>query len=213
MKKIDSQALEIANKALGITGAGSLVTELADGVVDQSLDVVPIVRRSRTLGRSEGIFTALMFNEHTGATTLTSSINPFEVGALGFPLFPSPIPENLDLWILATAVNRTSGSGTLKFAFYIDYPTSQLAFGVDDGGSQITDTPGFPVAMGDALLSAGQTIGRDVNNGGYIGRVGLRLPRSLVSLRFVSVSNATSSYQGMLVLGLFPVALGQDGIL
>ncbi len=34
MKKIDSDALGVLNKALGLSGVGSRVTELADGVGD-----------------------------------------------------------------------------------------------------------------------------------------------------------------------------------
>ena len=74
MKRIDSDALGILTKALGLTGAGSQLTELADGVVDQALDVVPIVRRGRVIGASEGLFTAIMRNVHTDAETLTTGI-------------------------------------------------------------------------------------------------------------------------------------------
>ena len=59
MKKIDSQALDVLQKALGLSGPGSPITELTDGVVDQVLEVGGVIRRSRTQAGTEGIHAAV----------------------------------------------------------------------------------------------------------------------------------------------------------
>jgi len=212
-KKVDSQALGILNKALGLTGAGSPVTELADGVVDQTLDVGPIVRRSRTLGVSEGIFTALLLNEHAGAGTLSNEINPYEAGALARAPFPSPVPQNFDLWLLSATLQRESGTGSQLSALFINHSPSQLAFTRDDGGSAFTDTPLMPVMSWDTLITVSQNNARTagVSNTGP-GHIGIRLPRNIVGIRFVSVASAIADYQCMMTIGMFPVGLGQDGL-
>jgi len=217
-KKIDSDALQILTKALGLTGAGSPVTELLDGVVDQSLDVAPIVRRSRTQGVTSGIYTGLMENNHSAGDTETSQFAPYAGGTVvTFPPFPAVMPLQFDIWLLAATFTRTSGTGTVTCGLAVTYPTQQLGFGVDDAGAVHTDTPQFPVAFADTVVNWGGGVlvrCAGVTDGFY--PIGMRLPRpagpGALTLDFSSVSSAAAIYQCMVFLGVFPVSLGQDGL-
>jgi len=217
-KRIDSDALSVVNAALGLTGAGSPMTELTDGVVDQALDVAPIVRRSRTLKPSEGIFTGLFQNNHGAADTQTSIFVPYSAGTvLTFAPYPAVMPPQFEVWVLAATVTRTSGTGTFTGGLSISFPTSQLGFGVDEAGVQVTDTPLFPIAFFDTVVNwGGGVLGRTagVTDGYY--RIPIRLPRPRLvgglDLRFSTVASAIAVYQCMVVLGVFPVSLGQDGV-
>jgi len=212
-KKIDSDALGILTKALGLTGAGSPITELEDGVVDQVLDVVPIVRRGRTQEPSSGIYTAIMQNVHGGATTLTTQVNPYAVGTGVIPPYPDPLPPQFDLWILSATVRRQSGAATVQASLHIQYGTRQQGWGVDDSGVAVAGSAPVPIAYWDALVST-QTTFALLNgaNGPYAHR-GIRVPRAPnLNLEFTTVASAVGTFNCELVLGVFPVSLGQDGI-
>ena len=212
-KRVDSDALGILNKSLGLTGAGSPVTELQDGVVDQVLEVGPIVRRGRTQEPSSGIYTAVMQNVHSAATTITTQVDPYAVGVGVIPPYPDPLPPQFDLWLLSATVRRQSGAATVQASLHIQYGTRQQGWGVDDSGVAVAVSAPVPIAYWDALVST-QTTFALLNgaNGPYAHR-GIRIPRAPnLTLEFTTVSSATGTFNGELVLGVFPVALGQDGI-
>jgi len=218
MKKIDSDALGDLTKALGLTGRGAPVTELTDGIVDQALEVGPIIRRGRTLAGSQGIFTAILQNEHTDAETISNSIDPYKVpAAIAIPPYPpSPMPAQFDVWLLRAAVRRVSGSSTLRAVLQYQYPPSNQGWGVTDSGVAVVSNPVYNLAYWDAVIQVG--------TGNNFGGLALaeqplaqmrpfRLPRNVDGpLIFISISSLTSVFQCQLVLGVFPIALGQDGI-
>lgn len=216
-KLIDSDALGELTKALGLTGSGAPVTELADGVVDQALDVVPIIRRGRTLAPSGGLFTGIMSNEHTGATTITTNINPFAPGAaLALPPFPPTIPPQFDLWLLNATVRRQSGTGTLAAAMFFQPGARNQGWGVDDGGAQVVQQDIQCLAYWNTVFAANTVFAYFASTLGPLMQIGMRLPRGTAAfppmLRFVSISSLTSTYNLSINFGLFPVTLGQDGL-
>lgn len=215
MKKIDSDALGVLNKALGLTGSGSPITELADGIVDQALDVVPAIRRGRTQAGSEGIYTAIMQNVHPGADVLTTQVDPYEVGATArIAPYPDPMPAQFDIWLLSAAMRRVSGAGSLNGGtLSLQYGSAQQGWGIDDSDVAVVESAPVHLAFWDALGSVGITFG--ILNGarGPFARLGIRLPRSVNgNLIYRTESSAAATFQCQLQLGVFPTSLGQDGL-
>lgn len=218
MKVVDSQALGMVQKALGVTGSSPGVTEFLDRTLDQTLDVTPIVRRSRTLGLSAGIHMATLRNIHTDAESLASNWEPYHSGVGVRSPWPDPVPDTFDVWLLAAAVRQNSGSGTFLGALTINYPLAALAFGIDDSGVAIAATSETGLVVWDSVVTAGPVMGLK-EDGQPWARLGIRIPRYVfpttaaeVSLVFRSTSSLTATFDLQLTMGLFPVGLGQDAI-
>lgn len=216
MKRIDSDALSILTKSLGLEGMGSQVTELNDGVVDQALSVNDVVRRGRTLGPTGGLFIGLLRNNHAGADSLTATVNPFNVTtALAFPPFPSPIPEQFDLWLLQANVGVV-GAGSMTAALFVNFPAASFGFSVTNAGGQVAAAvTSHPVAFWDAVVTENVIFGLLNGARGPQREIGIRLPRSgLTQLIFASTAAGAGArtFDLRMVLGLFPVSLGQDGL-
>jgi len=216
MKLIDSDALGDLTKALGLTGAGSRVTELSDGVVDQALDVVPVIRRGRTIGQSQGLFTGNLQNAHTDAETITNNIDPYAPGAtFVVPPFPAIVPAQFDVWLINCTLRRQSGSGTLNAGLFYQPPAQNQAWGKTDGGAAQTQQDMQALAYFNTVFALNTVFGYFASTSGPLMPLGMRLPRGTAAsnglLRFVSISSATSVYNLSINMGLFPVSLGQDG--
>jgi len=218
MKKVDSQALGTVQKALGLTGSGAPSTEFLDGTVDQVLDVASMVRRGRTLSPSAGIFLATLQNVHGAAETLFSQWEPYQGGTGTRAPFPDPVPDTFDIWLLAAAVRQESGTGTFTGILTIDYPLAALGFGVDDSGAAIAATNAMGLVFWDSVVAQGPTVGLKEDGQPWT-RIGMRIPRYVfpatanqVSLVFNSTSSAIATFRCQLLMGLFPVGLGQDAI-
>ena len=216
MKRIDSDALGVLNKALGLSGRGSPVTELTDGIVDQALDVAPIVRRGRTLAGNQGIFTAVLRNIHTGATTVSNSIDPYKVPSTGLIApYPSPMPDLFDVWLLQAAMRRESGSGSINGLLQYQYSAANQGWGVDNTGAAVVGSDPVALAHWDAVATVGTNIFGVLTSADQPLSAArpFRLPRGVDGpLIFTTASSAISTYDCQLTLGVFPVSLGQDGI-
>jgi len=220
MKRLDSQALGDLNRALGLTGAGSPVTELTDGVVDQILSVNEVVRRGRTQGGTEGLYTAVMVNAHVGATSLTVSVDPYNVAvANALPPYPTPMPRGFDVWLLQASIREHSGGpSTIDATLSIDYSNDQQGWGQDNGGSFVLSSQAHRLGFWDAITTVGTDFAILAGSEQPTIYPNLRLPRgarpgaSTTRLIFISTSSATVRYDCQLLLGVFPAALGQDGI-
>jgi len=212
VKKVDSDALGILTKALGLTGAGSPITELADGVVDQVLSVNEIARRSRTQADLGGIYTGILENNHLIADTVTTSININRMAAdLAIPPFPDPMPPQFDVWLLGATLIQLSGSGTLQGALMIRFANSQQGFGVNQAGAAVVDQENVVVASWDIVSTILTTFGLQGGVRTPFARIGMRLPRHVdTRLQFTTISSAAVVFSCQLLMGVFPVALGQD---
>ena len=216
MKKIDSDALNVLTKALGLTGRGAPVTELTDGLVEQTLDVVPVIRRGRTLAGSQGIFTAVFNNEHTDAETIANSIDPYKVpAAVAIAPYPAPaMPQQFDVWLLAAHMIRVSGSSTIRAMLQYQYPPTAQGWGVTDSGVAVVANPPVTLAYWDSAITIGTTtFGALALAEQALAQIHpIRLPRAVDGpIIFTSVSTLTTVMQCQVVLGVFPIALGQDG--
>ncbi len=210
VKKVDSQALGIVNKALGLTGAGAPDTEFLDGVVDQVLPVGELIRRGRVLAGTDGIFTPTLRVNLSGAATDGTTVDPYRIGTTNrVAPYPAIVPNSLDVWLLGASVRQVSGTGTLNGVLSITVTTTQQGFGQDNAGLLVLVDQRIRLAFWDAIGSDGSNFGI-LNELGTHKRLGIRLPRSTTEILFRVTSSATSSWDCQLVLGLFPVALGQD---
>lgn len=214
VKKIDSQALELANRALGLTGAGSRVTELNDGIVDQTLSVGDIVRRSRVLGLT-GIFNGVLRNINLGSDTITTSITPYAIGTVaGVAPWPNPIPPGFDLWILYATVRIFSGAPlTGQATLNVRYAANQ-GFGIDSAGAQVLTAQDQRLAYWDVFVTLGTVFGIQNAVAGPLAKLGIRLPADAgTQINFITAQGAAAcGFELQMAIGMFPTALGQDGI-
>jgi len=210
MKQIDSQALGILNKSLGLTGAGSQITELMDGVVDQVLDIGPCVRRGRTQAGTGGIYTVRTRNTHTDASSLTSTINPFNPTTTQIAPYPLIMPDTFDIWLIDAQVSHISGStATISAALILTYPA--IMMGVSGVGPGTAAASNHTLAHWDALVTENVTFAVLAGDRGPRAVFNLRLPRNLATaFVFASTSVLTAAFQLEMTFGVFPIALGQD---
>ena len=125
------------------------------------------------------------------------------------------MPAQFDVWLLQAAMRRVSGSSTIRAFLLYDYSDANQGWGVADDGDAVVGVPAFVLAYWDAAINIGT-----VTTGGLaLAEQPLapfrpfRLPRGVDGpITFLSVSTLTAVFQLQLVLGVFPISLGQDGI-
>jgi len=216
-KQITSQALELMTKALGLSGTGEQRTELLDGMVEQVIDITPVVRRSRTLAGTEGIMFGVLRNVHTDAESLVTTIDPYRVGATAAVApYPPVVPDSLEVWILGATVARASGGGTLSAL--LDIQMRPQAFGIDDSGVAVVTGPAQPLAHWDTIVTEGFPFGILAGSDQPFAKIGLRVPRLTTGagngplLTFRTTSSLTMTIQCVIAIAFTPIALGQDAV-
>lgn len=209
MQSVNSQALGLTNRALGITGQPSRRTQFLDGELVQVFDVAAVARRSQTPADSEGVFSAVMRNVHGAADTISTTVDPFNVTTGRIGAYPGPVGRNFDVWLLGASVARVSGAGTLLARLMLRTNDATQGWGIDDQGVAIADAPTFPIGFWDSVES---TFGFGLRDGAnpYI-PLGIRMVRGQ-NLQYTSVSSAVETDQAQLTLGVYPVTLGQDAL-
>jgi len=215
VQRIDSQALGILTAALGLSGDGAQVTELNDATVEQALEIGPIVRRSRTLAGSEGLFVGFMENVHGAGGGQQSSITPYDFAAANAHApYPSRVPASLEIWLLGASMEQSAGALTTINGNL--YASGHLqSFGVDQLGADVTQL-GFLNLVHFNLVTEdlGFTtlVGSLGTDGPAFQPIGIRLPRQgNPTLIWSTNAGAASTFSLSIYMGLFPVALGQDG--
>lgn len=212
MKTVTSDALETIDKALGITGAATPgSTEFEDKILQQTVDVNPYARRGRTLSNTTGLFSAMLRNVHTVDEVITTTVNPY---ALLAGTNRAPYPERVnemqfDVWLIAAVCEFISGSGTIAAVLRYQPNGANLAWGVDDSGNTLTGATDFTLAFWDTFQTIGGFTFALQEQGGPTAFPGIRI-RPGTRLIFVSDSSAALTVQCNLILGTYPVSLGQD---
>ncbi len=213
MKTVDSQALGIVTRALGMTGAGAPLTEFLDGELLQTLDVGQLVRRGRTLAGSSGIFMGAMRNNHAGADSQSSVISPYNVPTGAIAPYPAVMPRGFDIWLLAAQAEQISGTGTFSGALFVTM-RGQQGFGIDQAGAAVVRDSVMLLAFWDSVVTEAREFG--LLGGQFpFQAINLRLPRSTAAapgteLTWATTSSAAAVFDVQLVLGVFPISLGQD---
>lgn len=210
VKRIDSDAMGVITRSLGLSGGGSQVTELLDETVDQTLDITQLVRRGRTLAASEGVFGASILNEHTGAqATIATTVDPWNLAGSEVAPFPAAISRAFDLWLLYISAFTSSGPGSFDSAdITVLIPATNRAFGA-------AGATGMRVVAYNAeiALVGGTMLSQSSDPIGIPQRAGLRIPRN-ATLRWRTRNGGATSpkFQVDMFLGLYPIALGQDAL-
>jgi len=213
---IDSEALVYLKRILSMPGAGSSETVLDDGNVTQVLDILPIVRRSLTPIESGGIFVGMMENVHGGADDEASEIDPYAPGACAIGGYPPDVREGLDVWLLRADVRRTALAGELTGG-QLRFDTSIEAQGwaIDDAAACLLGQGDQSVLAQwgniDTTVNGGIHPAAEVGTGALYVKVGVRIRRGL-RLRFDTTSAGAATFRLVMLIGLFPEALGQDAV-
>lgn len=213
--EIDSSALLILNRALGLAGVGSQTSILDDGNVNLVMEISEIVRRSRSLAGTTGWFTCIMRNSHPAAGALNTTVNPYNVagGSNTLP-YPDPVPIGLDFWILGASCARNAGTGTLDGGVLQFAPDNlNMGWGIeDDGTTPIILAGAIDLAFWDGWdTSTGQPVGQNSISGATYQRIMMRIPRGVGTLRWFSdVAGAAADADVRMVCALLPESLGQD---
>ena len=224
-KLIDSDALGTLTKSLGLSGAGAPETELDDGTVHQTLDITGSVRRGRSLAGSDGMFVFMLLNTHVAPGTLLTSFYPYNADrfadGIAQPPYPAPMPAQFDVWLLGASMTRFEAVGNLIEASLL-LRGIQPAGGVSGLSTPVTVTgTSFYVARWPGPII-------DTLNGDYaplgdltiFRKIGVRIPRlapaaaGQAEIRFESNTDlvGTVNFACIVLIGVFPIGLGQDGI-
>jgi hypothetical protein len=214
MREVDTDALRAVAGSLGVqnpvTAVGQVVFD--DENLQQVLVVNDLIRRGRTFAKSEGLWTGRIINSHTDAESIATTVDPYAVSS---PLagYPSPLPAGFDVWLL-DVLAVANATGVLDNAppawAYIQYPATSMAFG---GTAQLV-TMALKVWDTDNTLSGGAVVLRTAGVNQYISsgntQLPVRIPRGAV-IGWNSTSLITGTLTLLLLLGVFPSGLGQDG--
>lgn len=211
MKNVDSDALRTVNKALGLTGSdSSSKTELLDSELVQTLDISTLARRGRTQAETQGVYLARMQNVHLSANTQATAVSPYNPDVNVFAPYLDPVPDRFDVWMLAAWVVQTSGAGTISAILTVVYPGSALGWGRDQSGADVTGVLEVPLAFWDTLQTETVEFATNGAASPYV-KIGMRMQRTLAMfVRFRSTSSAAATFDCQMLLGVFPVGMGQD---
>lgn len=199
-------------------GALAADADLDDAVVQQTLDMVPFVRRGGAIQAFDGIFTGTIENDHVGpgATSVTTDIDPYNAGGSAFAPFPAEVSREFDVWILGGSAVVSAGAQSITDGF-MALISPVAANGFATGGSQIsflqllqTFDNVFVFGTGQAFLAKAASL--EPSDSGTILATSipaLRVPRGY-QIRFSTTAPGVSTYIAQMLIGLFPVGLGQD---
>jgi len=208
-QQIDSAALGLITRVLRLGGGDGAAAFLDDDNVSQVLNLNPIIRRSPSLV-GEGWFYGIMKNRHAGADNEVSLIDVYNpIGARNG--YPNPIPNTLDVWLLSVQGRRVSGAGALTAAALDLLPVAdQQGWGVNDGGDPVETASRMVLARWDSLETTMTNLQFFITEQGEPSvPIGIRVPRG-ADLEFSSFSGGAANFDLQLMLGVFPLALGQD---
>jgi len=212
LQRIRSDALRFVDRALGISDKGAPVTEIEDGRLIQQLDVSGLIRRGRSLAGSTGIFNGLMSNTHAVADTQQSIISPYNVTTGAIAPYPVPVPDDFDIWLLEASCEQESGTGTFAGGLFVDYAGGQQGWGIDQAGAAVVRQASIALARWDAVVTISTVMGITEEGNPRV-QFGLRLARSAnTRLLWRTVSSAAAVFNVQILLGLFPIGLGQDAL-
>lgn len=212
MKTINSDALDLIARALGLSGVGAPLTEFLDGQLEQVLDVTTLVRRGRTQAGTGGIYTGVLENNHGAANTQISGIEPYTTAVGAIAPYPSPMPAGFDVWIIGATVRRVSGTGTVVAIMALDTIAPQQGWGIDEAGAAVVADDPLPLGHWNTIVASTDTYVATPDGELWV-PIGLRVPRppqSDTSLNFSTTASAISVYRASVLLGVFPIGLGQD---
>lgn len=211
MKSIESDALSVVNLSLRLSGPDALTTEFEDGRLIQTLDINKQARRGGTQAATSGFYTGVFRNIHSGAGDLSSSIAPYVTPVGARAPYPSPMGKEFEVWLIGAVVRQQAGTGTLAAVLSVAFGAAAQGWGIDDSGVAVATTMRHPIAFWDALTTVVIEFGLLNGARGPYSKIGLRLPRHDDTLiHFDTTASAAATFECQMILGVFPISLGQD---
>jgi len=218
-REIDSTALLLLNRALGLSGSPASATELEDGHVTQTIDVGPIARRSLPIGG--GLWYARLACAHTGVGDLNTSFDPYNAthatpGSLVKSGFPLDVPAGFDIWVIS-CIGLTDDATDFAAAAF-DVETAATAEGISIlNTAGVVSSPAaaggdYPYAVYDGVFTAAAAaLYLTKPDGTVLTQINQRIRRGqLFHWRSTSDTAGTVTNTVLVCMGLFPEALGQD---
>lgn len=195
-------------------GGGAPETVVHDKDLYQNLVVNEIVRRSRTLGRTEGVFSFLFTNNHAAANTQSTTITPYNATVGAANGWPVPVPDDMEVWLIGAGVEQASGTGTIEAGLFLFLQGAQLGVGEDQAGAAVAGSSLFWLARWNSLVTLSSEHALDPDGKPWV-PIGLRLTRLTIGpgttdLIFRSTSSAAAVFDCTAIMGLFPITFGQD---
>ncbi len=218
MREFDSPALSGLRRILQTSTGPPQIVELQDEIIQQVVDLLPVVRRGLTPGRQGGLFTASILNTHVGSDTITGDVNPYAPSTTfvgnGYPAVVDP--QEFDVWLLQAYATEVSGGGDFGGGV-VGLLTDALGMGWRNEANAIavrqdlmvfnqeTDYGGV-THLTDSV--SGTTF---LNQQGGMVRIGGPAADTRIRFRTVKAGVGAATYKLFMTLGVFPRALGQDG--
>lgn len=205
-KRVDSQALGIVDRTLGLAGKGSPVTELEDGQLVQTFDTVPAIRRGRTVADSSGMFSASIQNVHVGASDVSETLDLYNLtsGIDATPPFPGPVPRGFDLWVVNSTMLKSANDAAEVIALM------QLPFtrSINIIGAQ---NHALAFYQDHVFVNGQRYMFQAASTGTWAQNQPRRIPRGAL-LRLDSTAAASLTVSWVILIGMFPEAIGQDAV-
>ena len=211
MREIDTDALAAVLPSLGIGNPGTATrsADFDDEVLQQTLDVNPLVRRARAIVPSEGIFLGNMLNQHAIAGQKVCDLDPYTPAAgIAQSPYPSPLPSGFDVWIIGVG-GFASTDSVLVASLQLVYGASETAFTVP-GPTPLGCSPIYALWNDSVSKGAGTralTTTTDVSK--VFQGAPLRLRKGVI-VRWRSEASAACDISANIVFAVLPSGLGQD---
>lgn len=219
MREIDTDALRAVLPSLGIGNPGTATRPATfdDENVQQVLDVSGLIRRGRAPVGTVGIFAFQIQLEHAGGGVDNQAfqLNPYTLAQTGGGttggLWPNPVPDNMDVWVMSVGGRLTAGaSADFDSAVFDMQLEPQLNAFVSNVAITAQAIPTVAAWDSIAAVVSGNRLAR-VGTGEIDARIGIRVPRD-AALRWRSRAGTTGAVNILFttLVGLFPAGLGQD---
>lgn len=214
--EVNSSALTLLNRALGISGQLSAQTELDDGVVVQIVDVGDVARRSISPGG--GLFWGLIRTIHgIGATDRGALVDPYNPqlaagGSVSERPYPVLVSSAFDCYILGAQVSLSTQANFVDCHLQLNVPQTNMGWGIlDNAGTESAANTNAVVFLADWPTPDGSTQGSFAKTG--TGQVWVPMRHRIrrgSTLEFLSQASNAIQYSCHMLLALQPVCLGQD---
>lgn len=220
MRPVDTDALRAVGPSLGIgnPGTATQMVQFDDGILQQVLDVTPLVRRSRVPVGTTGLFIFEVELVHAAADSNREfRLNPYTLaqtgGGVTGGIYPNPVPDDMDVWVLNVSGRIEAGLAADFNSGMLDIITEPGINGFASGVAITNQGSPYLAAWNDTvnILQVDRLL--QVGGIGIVPKIGMRVPRK-AALRWRSRNqNAGAlSVRYTTMIGLFSAGLGQDGV-
>lgn len=221
--EIDSEALVLLNKGLGIggsgqkAGVGGAATTLEDDSVIQVIDITGSARQG--LSPATGLFYYIMqITTSVANPNLTVTIADLyeavdaAAGDLNLPPFPVKVSSNFDIWLLQASVFMATTT-FVDAALQMLTPQSATGYAIhnNDGTNEVLPAGGhaFGIAMWDGQIVVGGSEFGTLGGEHAIQMLNQRTVRG-AGLKFRADNGGIGVTTLAILAALMPKAMGQD---